>query len=85
MVLFLYRPEYYGITEDEEGNPTQGLTEVIVAKHRNGSLDSVMLKFVGKYTKFADMGGYDAAGPGHNDFGTITKTSRINNSLISTA
>lgn len=85
MVLFLYRPEYYGITEDEGGNPTQGLTEVIVAKHRNGSLDSVMLKFVGKYTKFEDMGGYDAASAGQNDFGTITKTSRINSSLISTA
>ena len=34
MVLFLYRPEYYGITEDDIGNPTHGLAEVIVAKHR---------------------------------------------------
>ena len=45
MVLFLYRPEYYGITEDEAGNSTQRLAEVVVAKHRNGSLDSVKLKF----------------------------------------
>ncbi|MEM7551784.1 MAG: replicative DNA helicase [Bacteroidota bacterium] len=55
MVMFLYRPEYYGITEDEMGHPTNNLGEVIIAKHRNGSLDTVKLKFVGKYTRFSDM------------------------------
>jgi replicative DNA helicase len=55
MVVFLYRPEYYGITQDEEGRPVTGMGEVIIAKHRNGSLDSVFLKFIGKYTKFADL------------------------------
>ena len=54
MVMFLYRPEYYGITEDESGMPTQGMGEVIIAKHRNGSLDNITLKFIGKFTKFAD-------------------------------
>jgi replicative DNA helicase len=62
MVMFLYRPEYYGITEDEEGNPTQGIGEVIIAKHRNGSLDTVGLKFIGKYTKFMDRDGADFGG-----------------------
>ncbi|MBI1768411.1 MAG: replicative DNA helicase [Bacteroidetes bacterium] len=57
IVMFLYRPEYYKITEYEDGTPSQGVAEVIIAKHRNGSLDSVRLKFIGKYTKFAD---YDA-------------------------
>jgi replicative DNA helicase len=57
MVMFLYRPEYYGITEDEMGIPTQGVGEVIIAKHRNGSLDTVKLKFIGKFTKFADLEG----------------------------
>jgi replicative DNA helicase len=55
MVMFLYRPEYYGITEDEEGHSTAGVGEVIIAKHRNGSLDTVKLRFIGKYTKFADL------------------------------
>ena len=55
MVCFLYRPEYYGITEDEMGNPTQGVGEVIIAKHRNGSIGSVALKFIGKFTKFGDL------------------------------
>ena len=65
MVVFLYRPEYYKITEDEMGNPTQGTGEVIIAKHRNGSLETVQLKFIGKFTKFADLdgvGGFGDAG-----------------------
>lgn len=55
LVMFLYRPEYYGITEDENGQPTHGLGEMIIAKHRNGSLDTAKLKFIGKYTKFTDL------------------------------
>lgn len=55
MVMFLYRPEYYGITQDEAGMPLNGLGEVIIAKHRNGKTDTVPLKFIGKFTKFADM------------------------------
>ena len=57
MVIFLYRPEYYKITEDEMGNPTLGTGEVIIAKHRNGSLETVQLKFIGRFTKFADLDG----------------------------
>jgi replicative DNA helicase len=55
MVIFLYRPEYYKIDEDEMGNSLKGVGEVIIAKHRNGSLDNVFLRFVGKYTKFSDL------------------------------
>jgi replicative DNA helicase len=77
IVMFLYRPEYYKITVDEEGMPTQGTGEVIIAKHRNGSTGNVKLKFIGKYTKFADLdsvGGYD------NPFsGMITRESKLNN------
>lgn len=54
MVMFLYRPEYYDIAEDEDGNSTQGIGEVIIAKHRNGSLENVKLRFIGKYTRFQD-------------------------------
>lgn len=54
MVLFLYRPEYYGITE-EEGRSMVGIGEVIVAKHRNGETGTVPLRFIGKYVKFADL------------------------------
>jgi replicative DNA helicase len=54
IVMFLYRPEYYKITVDEEGMPTQGMAEVIIAKHRNGSLETVKLKFALRFTKFLD-------------------------------
>jgi replicative DNA helicase len=54
MVMFLYRPEYYGFTE-QDGLPTAGVGEVIIAKHRNGSLENVKLRFIGKFTKFTDL------------------------------
>jgi replicative DNA helicase len=77
IVMFLYRPEYYKITMDEDNVPTQGMAEVIVAKHRNGSLDTVKLKFIGKYTKFADFEGHAAAH--ENPFsGMIRLESKVN-------
>lgn len=57
MVLFLYRPEYYGMEVDEDNNPTKGVGEVIIAKHRNGETGIVRLKFVGKFVKFQDLDG----------------------------
>ncbi|MFZ2907314.1 MAG: replicative DNA helicase [Cyclobacteriaceae bacterium] len=76
IVMFLYRPEYYKISVDEEGLPTQGMGEVIIAKHRNGSTGTVKLKFIGKYTKFAD---FDAPMVNDNPFsGMITRESRLN-------
>jgi replicative DNA helicase len=61
MVIFLYRPEYYKIDVDESGNSLKGVGEVIIAKHRSGGLESVWLKFIGKYTKFCDLdrGGFN--------------------------
>ncbi|WP_437918559.1 replicative DNA helicase [Sphingobacterium sp. LRF_L2] len=55
MVMFLFRPEYYGIEEDEEGRPTLGICESIIAKNRHGSLDTAVLKFNGAMMKFADL------------------------------
>ncbi|MEZ4901529.1 MAG: replicative DNA helicase [Spirosomataceae bacterium] len=63
MVAFLYRPEYYGFTQDEAGNSVQGIGEVIVAKNRSGSLDTIQLRFIGKYTKFTDLDGFYQATP----------------------
>jgi len=67
-VIFLYRPEYYGLTEDEDGNPVTGVGEVILAKNRHGSLETVRLRFIGKYTKFCDLDdGFNAGGDGFMD------------------
>jgi replicative DNA helicase len=54
IVMFLYRPEYYKITVDSDGYPTQGLAEVIIAKHRAGDLDTIRQKFIGKQQRFAE-------------------------------
>lgn len=74
MVMFLYRPEYYGITEDEKGNSTNNVGEVIIAKHRNGSLDTVPLKFIGKFTKFCDL---DNFGGFNNNYGNTFPSTGI--------
>ena len=81
LVLFLYRPEYYGLTEDELGNSTQGLAELIIAKHRNGSLDSVYLQFIGKYTKFTDFP-ISNFSTNPEQLTTIIRTSKANDPLI---
>ncbi len=54
MVLFLYRPEYYQITEDEQGNSTEGLAQLIIAKHRNGALKDISLRFIQNFAKFTE-------------------------------
>lgn len=54
IVCFLYRPEYYEITEDSSGNSLKGLAEFIIAKHRNGATDDVVLRYVKHLTAFHD-------------------------------
>lgn len=54
-VIFLYRPEYYRIEENAEGESMKGIAEVIIAKNRNGALGSVLMRFYGAITAFADF------------------------------
>jgi replicative DNA helicase len=54
IVIFIHRPERFGITEDEEGNSTKGLAEIIIAKHRNGEVCDVKLRFIAEQARFAD-------------------------------
>ncbi|SFR68817.1 primary replicative DNA helicase [Maribacter caenipelagi] len=62
IVSFIYRPEYYKIEEwdDEERTPTQGQGEFIVAKHRNGGLENIRLKFIGNQGKFDNLDDFDS-------------------------
>lgn len=55
VVCFLYRPEYYGIQTDEQGNSTAGVAELIVGKQRNGPTDTVRLQFVQDYARFENL------------------------------
>ena len=65
IVSFIYRPEYYKIEEwdDDDQSPTAGQAEFIIAKHRNGSLENIRLKFIGNLGKFDNLeeygGGFD--------------------------
>jgi replicative DNA helicase len=84
MVIFLYRPEYYNLDQDEEGNSTKGLAQVIIAKHRNGSLDTVNLRFIGQYIKFADLDEFNMPAMSplsehiQDNTATITRGSKMN-------
>jgi replicative DNA helicase len=57
IVSFIYRPEYYKIDEwdDDERSPTDGQAEFIIAKHRNGGLENIRLKFIGNLGKFDNL------------------------------
>ena len=53
LATLLYRPEYYGITEDENGNSTQGLAELIIAKNRHGKTGTTNFKYQPSIFRFA--------------------------------
>ena len=89
IVSFIYRPEYYGFLQDEDGNSNAGVGEIIIAKHRNGALENVRLRFIKEYARFDNIEGYQED-PGmplgsnlsaNNDFdnqGTYTIPSKMN-------
>ncbi|MBO5135712.1 MAG: replicative DNA helicase [Bacteroidaceae bacterium] len=54
MVLFIHRPEYYHIYQDQQGRDLRGKAEIIIAKHRNGAVGDVLLQFKGAYARFQD-------------------------------
>ena len=85
MVQFIYRPEYYGITQDEEGNSLLNQATIIIAKHRNGKLAEIPLRFIGHLAKFCDLDQFDPAGGGlsipndyNPDLQSITRSSKLN-------
>jgi replicative DNA helicase len=54
VVAFIHRPEYYGLTTSENGMSTAGMAEIIIAKHRNGEVTDVPMRFIKEQAKFAD-------------------------------
>lgn len=86
IVAFIYRPEYYDLTEID-GIPTKGMAQIIIAKHRNGALEDVNLKFEARYSRFENLDSgfafkdeYSAMNPNHefeNNVSTMTVKSRM--------
>ena len=87
IVSFIYRPEYYQILEDEQGQSLKGIAEFIVAKHRNGALDTVKLKFTDTFAKFSNLDDPSFAGlsdplSGPFQQSVVTRQSRMNDEDI---
>jgi replicative DNA helicase len=54
--LGIYRPEYYGITVDDNGNSTEGMAEIIISKQRNGEAGAIIdLAFVSEHAAFEPL------------------------------
>ncbi len=62
VVIFLNRPEFYGITTDSDGNPTEGIAEIIIGKQRNGPTGEIKLFFLKEFAKFENLDTF------HTDF-----------------
>lgn len=55
VVGFLFRPEYYGQKVYDDGSSTQGVMEIIIAKHRNGPIGTAKVKFISWLTKVTNF------------------------------
>ena len=80
IVTFIYRPEYYKIYEWDNGDDTRGQGELIIAKHRNGSLKNVRLKFTSEFAKFSDLDYFDTTNfnDEENESSMISMSSSMN-------
>lgn len=58
VVAFIYRASYYGIEADKDGQPTKGVAEIIVGKHRNGPTGTVKLNFETDFARFSNLETY---------------------------
>ena len=59
--------------DDDERSPTEGQGELIIAKHRNGGLDNIRLKFRAQFAKFSDLDEFEH----END--SVTNESMVSN------
>ena len=85
IVAFIHRPEYYGFNVTESGESTEGLAEIILAKHRNGEVRDVKLRFIKNHAKFAnwDQMGQLAGIKTEEQYNVIESTSFRDSSSIS--
>jgi replicative DNA helicase len=82
IVCFIHRPEKYGFLEDEDGNSLRGVAEIIIAKHRNGALDDVRLRFKDEFAKFVDLEELDAFAMDAQEVQAVTFRSKMNEDSV---
>ena len=78
MVLFIHRPERYGIMEDSMGNSLKGIADIIIAKHRNGAVGEIQLRFRNELAQFCDLEEVSPFASGGSTVKTVTFGSRMN-------
>ncbi|MFO8234752.1 MAG: replicative DNA helicase [Bacteroidales bacterium] len=78
MVLFIHRPERYGIIDDGEGNSLLGIAEIILAKHRNGALADIQLRFRDELAKFEELDEGSLSIPEDEAGNAMTISSKMN-------
>ena len=80
MVLFVHRPEYYHIYQDDNGHDLHGMAQIIIAKHRKGATGDVLLTFRGEFTRFENPEDTRLSSPVSSGGGEIVG-SRINGNI----
>ncbi len=80
LVCFIHRPEYYRITEDDNGNSLIGMAEIIEAKHRNGPTGIATMRFDNEYARFENLDEHNTSRKQPN---YIERTSKMNSRSVS--
>jgi len=76
IVMFIHRPDYYGLTDD---NPElKGMTDIIIAKHRNGEVRDVQMRFRNSEVKFVDITDSSLSVDPFSNDGVETISSKMN-------
>jgi replicative DNA helicase len=83
LVIFLHRPEKYDLFEDEKGNSLIGIAEVILAKHRNGPVGELSLRFKDEYAKFVELDALQPILTGQQNGSSFTLRSKMNEDKFS--
>jgi replicative DNA helicase len=78
LVIFIHRPEKYDIFEDEKGNSLLGLAEIILAKHRNGPVGDISLRFKDEFVKFVELDALQPLIAGQQNGPAVTLRSKMN-------
>lgn len=77
LVLFIHRPEYYGFKEGENHENLEGIAEIIIAKHRNGAIADVPLRFIKEEARFAEIDNYNIPPPQISSETYMTKKANL--------
>ncbi|MCF0159555.1 MAG: replicative DNA helicase, partial [Bacteroidaceae bacterium] len=75
MVCFIHRPEYYKMFQDDNGRDMRGMAQIIIAKHRNGAVGEVLLRFKGEFTRFMNLEDEQIS------YGSSSRASKMNSKM----